>query len=99
MAEQILPKAAPYVAQDHNKHTAIVVSIGSKLTHYVEMDARQLSLREAYHAVFAETFKPITYDTAKACEKFLAHRAGLTNEARAALNGAMTTITKEAANA
>lgn len=71
---------------DRNRHTAIVVRTGRKLTHLVTLEPGELVLR-AYtqQALRARQFQPIDYPVPRAVRQYLRHAGGVSGKARKAL--------------
>lgn len=80
------PYTVPSVVQKHGNRTAIIVSKARTMFSVVELTSTRLLLKK-YDAVDLEAFgyKPTDYDVITAVEKYLKHNAGVTPNAKAAL--------------
>jgi hypothetical protein len=75
------------VLQDFNRRSAIVMSVGRKLTHLVMLEEGPVILRALSEEELIDgRWRVIAYPTKRAARKFLAHSGGVSDKAREALN-------------
>lgn len=71
---------------DRNARTAIVVSVGRKLTHLVPLEEGELVLRALTDEEMRDRgFRELNYPVKRAVRKYLKHSGGVSPKARAAL--------------
>jgi hypothetical protein len=83
----MLEKILPYIVQDHNAKTYLVIRAGRKFIHTIPMKSGKLTIRKLTYTQYkAAQFKVLDLDLRVAIDRFLKHSGGHTETALKELN-------------
>ena len=78
----MLEKILPYIVQDHNAKTYLVIRAGRKFIHTIPMKSGKLTVRKITYTQYkAHEFKVLDVDLETAVDRFLNHSGGHTETA------------------
>lgn len=78
----MLEKILPYIVQDHNAKTYLVIRAGRKFIHTIPMKSGKLTIRKLTYTQYkAAQFKVLDLDISVAIDRFLKHSGGHTETA------------------
>jgi hypothetical protein len=78
----MLEKILPYIVQDHNAKTYLVIRAGRKFIHTIPMKSGKLTVRKITYTQYkAYQFKVLDLDLHTAVDRYLNHSGGHTETA------------------